>query len=621
MSAHGESDKTREFRDALEQLAKLRRFTGAPAVFWQSYLDALVAIGNARFGLIVRKKKGDGSAWRKVIASPANADGKGLSSFFTKVEDLCEAALEDGESVREISPHEDGSWDSGVAVRLDTGRIAEQWVAVFLLSGVSPDQMDEAVKRLLLANCMPGDVQNFQIKNQNAGAAEDAKSVIDLVVMLDGKTRFLEMAMSFVNELAGQHRCERVTLGWIKRGYVRLQAISHSDKFERKMEVVNDLEKVMEEAFDQDEEIYFPPLDEETIITRDHARFSSSQGVKYICSIPLRVDDEPQGVVTLERSGESFVDDDIRLLRVTADLAAPRLADLRVRDRWFGARLASGCRRLLAKVVGPEKTWSKVMAAVGAIGLFVLLFGGMNYRVEAPFLLRTESVSFISTPYDGYISEVHAEVGDIFKSGDQLLSLDTRELLLEEAAASADLTRFLREEEKARAVNELAEMRISSARAEQARVQLDATQFRLSQAVIKSPFDAFVVEGDLKKRLGAPVKQGDVLFKIARLDQLYIEAKVDERDIHEIEVGAEMEIAFTSQPKHKFPATVILVEPVATTEQNENVFLIRARLDTAPEEWWRPGMGGISKVNSGRRTFFWIIFHRTIDFLRMFFWL
>ena len=36
------------------------------------------------------------------------------------------------------------------------------------------------------------------------------------------------------------------------------------------------------------------------------------------------------------------------------------------------------------------------------------------------------------------------------------------------------------------------------------------------------------------KRLGAPVRQGDVLFKVARLDRLYIECKVKERDIHEI---------------------------------------------------------------------------------------
>jgi hypothetical protein len=32
-------------------------------------------------------------------------------------------------------------------------------------------------------------------------------------------------------------------------------------------------------------------------------------------------------------------------------------------------------------------------------------------------------------------------------------------------------------------------------------------------------------------------------------------------------------------------------------------------------------MSGVAKLNVGKRTFFWIISHRTVDFLRMYFWL
>ncbi|NDV62881.1 HlyD family efflux transporter periplasmic adaptor subunit [Puniceicoccales bacterium CK1056] len=618
----GDFEKTDSFRDALEQLAYLRRFSGPPSEFWQAYLDALVTVGNARFGLVVRKRSSGDTDWRKVVASPANLGGEGLTKFFAGVEALCESALEDGEAKQEISSESgEGHTDMGLAIRLETGRSSEQWVAVFLLANTSATEADESIKRLLLANCMPADVQHYQTSNRAPGAASQAASVIDLVVMMDGKTRFLEMGMAFVNELAGQHHCERVSLGWEQRGYIRLKAISHSDKFEKKMQAVSELEKVMEEAHDQDEEIYWPPLDGETLITRDHEKFSESQGVKHLCSIPLRIDGEPVAVVTLERAGEPFLDEEIRLLRITADLAAPRLAELKRRDRWFGARWASGCREFLGKFLGPEKTWTKVLAIGGAIALAVLFFGGMNYRVEAPFLLRTENVSFLSAPFNGFIAEVDAEVGDVFETGQRLMSLDTRELLLDEAAAAADLSRFLREEEKARARNELAEMRIFSAQAEQARVQLETVRYNLSQAEIKSPFDAFVIEGELKKRLGAPVQKGDILFKVARLDRLYVESKVDERDIHEVKEGTMVEIAFASQPKQKFPAKVVLIEPVATTQNTENFFIVRAQLEEVPEDWWRPGMGGISKIEAGHRTFFWIIFHRTIDFLRMFFWI
>ena len=622
MTMPPDSDKTHSFQDALVELASLRRFSGPPTVFWQSYLDALVTVGTARFGLVARKRKNEDIGWRKVVVSPANLSGDGFSTFFGGVEALCDACLQDRHAQREIAPAKGGRHpDVGLAIQLETGRPSEHWVAVFLLSGISPESVNEAVKRLLLANCLPADVQHYQSSNRAPGAASQAASVIDLVVMLDGKTRFLEMAMTFVNELAGRHHCERVSLGWEKRGYVRLKAISHSDKFERKMEVVNHLEMVMEEAFDQDEEIYWPPLEGESIITRDHEKFAAGQGVKHLCSIPLRLDGEPVGMVTLERASEPFLEDEIRLLRITADLGTPRLADLNRRDRWFGARWASSSSEFLAKVVGPEKTWSKILAIGGAIGLGVLFFGGMNYQVEAPFLLRTENVSYLSAPYNGFIAEVNAEIGDVFKAGERLLSLDTRDLLLEEAAAAADLTRFLREEEKSRARKELAEMRIYSARAEQARVQLESVRYRLSQSVISSPFDAFVVEGDLKKRLGAPVQQGDILFRMARLDRLYVESKVSERDIHEVEVGSSVEVSFASRPGHEFPAHVVLVEPVATTVDTDIVFIVRSEFEVEPGEWWRPGMGGISKIQAGHRTFFWILFHRTIDFLRLFFWI
>jgi multidrug resistance efflux pump len=244
----------------------------------------------------------------------------------------------------------------------------------------------------------------------------------------------------------------------------------------------------------------------------------------------------------------------------------------------------------------------------------------MTYRVEAPFILRTENMAILSSPFEGYIEEVPARIGDPVVTGNMLLKLDTREWLLQEAAAAADLDRFTREAEKARAANELAQMRIAQAQAEQSRVRLDLVRHRIRQSAIVAPFDGVVVEGDLKKRIGAPVKQGDVLFKVARTDRMYVECSVDERDIHEIGDDATGEIAFASQPKLKFPMRIQRIEPVAQAADQDNVYVVRCAFGSPVEDWWRPGMSGVSKINVGKRTFFWILTHRTVDFLRMFFW-
>jgi hypothetical protein len=43
-------------------------------------------------------------------------------------------------------------------------------------------------------------------------------------------------------------------------------------------------------------------------------------------------------------------------------------------------------------------------------------------------------------------------------------------------------------------------------------------------------------------------------------------------------------------------------------------------VDGGPESWWRPGMSGLCKLEVERRSLFWILTHRTVDFLRLKLW-
>ena len=128
------------------------------------------------------------------------------------------------------------------------------------------------------------------------------------------------------------------------------------------------------------------------------------------------------------------------------------------------------------------------------------------------------------------------------------------------------------------------------------------------------------VEGDLRERIGAPVRQGEVLLKLARLDPMYVEGKVDERNIHLLAEGREGEIAFASRPNEKFPITVERIEPLAIPEEGGNIFLVRCRITAEDNAWWRPGMSGLCKIDSERRSYLWMLTHRTVDFLRMKLW-
>jgi hypothetical protein len=166
----------------------------------------------------------------------------------------------------------------------------------------------------------------------------------------------------------------------------------------------------------------------------------------------------------------------------------------------------------------------------------------------------------------------------------------------------------------------LAEMRIAEAMAEEATARLGTVRYRLAHATIRSPFAGVVVEGDLREHLGAPVKTAEVMLKVARIDTLYVEAEINERDIHEILGRTSGEIAFVSQPKLKFPVRIQTVEQAAMPKTEANVFLVRCQLEHAIESWWRPGMSGVCKLNVEKRSLLWILTHRTIDFLRLKLW-
>jgi multidrug resistance efflux pump len=213
------------------------------------------------------------------------------------------------------------------------------------------------------------------------------------------------------------------------------------------------------------------------------------------------------------------------------------------------------------------------------------------------------------------------EVGEEVEEGKLLLTLDTNDFLLEESAAIANQIRYLREAEKARAENTLAEMKIALALADQAKARLDLVRYHLSRAEVRASFRGVVVEGDLEELPGASVTKGDVLFKVSQIEKMYAELEVSERDIHEVSVGSSGEIAFVSQPQLEFPIILERIDPVAIAKKEEgNVFLVRGVFAEGIADWWRPGMSGVAKINAGNHSVLWILTHRTIDFLRIRFW-
>ncbi len=597
--------------EALARLEACRVFEGPLKEFWRKFVQTGAEIAQGTAARIVVRAQNE---WRLVSGWPDPREFP-VSMAGAAFNALAEQALAEGIAAAG-SP--DGMRPGLVVVAL-AGNTEELALLVVAVSPGIRENLLAAGSLLRLAADTPLlYLRQRQLEKSKRDLAHYAQA-LEVLAATNAHTRFLSVAMALANELAARLQCTRVSLGWNEGAYVRMKAISGTDRFEKKMDAVQRLEAAMEEARDQDEEILFPPGADSEAVTRDHAAYAQGEKVTGLLSVPVRIDGEPAGVITLERVGSGFSEYDAMAVRVIADQASRRLADLNASDRWFGARWARAARGWFARFLGPRQTWLKVAAVAGAAFLLFATFVPLPYRVNAKFIVRADALQYLPVPYDGYLGEVFVRPGDIVKAGDVLLKLDTSDLLVEQAAAIAEVRRYAAEAEKSEADRKLADFRASRALEAQSQARVDLVKYRLARSELRAPFDGVIVEGDLRERIGAPVHAGDVLIKISQLTGLYVEMRVPERDIDLVADSKGAEVAFTTRPEDTFAVTIARIEPSAVADREGNSFVVRGQI-RAKADWLRPGMSGVAKIAAGQRSLLWISTHRLVDFLRLKLW-
>lgn len=440
-------------------------------------------------------------------------------------------------------------------------------------------------------------------------------------IRLGEETRFMQAALLLCNELAARYDCDRVALGWLQGPYIRLKALSHVEQFDARMEAAQQLESVMEEAFDQDERVNWPADKDGGRVTRTHEQYARAQGVGHLLSVPLRVGDRPEAILTLERLARPFDADEAWEIDLVGQAVSSRMDVLQRTDRWFGARALAATKRFFGRLWGVEHSLAKLVGVLLAATVLVLIFVDWPYRVEGAFTLRGEDVRFVPAPFDGYLKSARVDIGDAVTKGQVVVELDRNELILEQAMVAADLHRYASEVDKARGLGKLADMRIAEAQRDQSEARLELVGKQLENASVRAPMDGIVVEGELKENLGAPLRKGDMLLKVAALERTYVDIEVDQADIHEISEGSGGEMAFVGRPDLYFPLTVERIDPVAQPMEGRNVFRVRARHTGPVPAWWRPGMGGTAKIDVEERPLIWILTHRSVRYLQRVLWL
>lgn len=177
-----------------------------------------------------------------------------------------------------------------------------------------------------------------------------------------------------------------------------------------------------------------------------------------------------------------------------------------------------------------------VTCGAAAVLLAVLAWWPMPSRFRAPGVLQAEEYSKVFTSTPGVVKELLARSGEAVTQGQSLLRLESRELELELAAATAELARAVAEEERAltRNVAELAPIRARRA-VQEKRVQ--RIQERQRSLVVVAPHAGTWVAPQLEQSIGQWFPRGQPVGEIVQDAEFRFTAVISQEDAANLFTG------------------------------------------------------------------------------------
>jgi multidrug resistance efflux pump len=451
---------------------------------------------------------------------------------------------------------------------------------------------------------------------------ERVQAAIDVIATALDEPSFRASCASLSAELAARLECDRVSIGFVGRNRVKVVALSHSAHFDRRMKVMADLGRAMEEAIDQGQAIAFPAPEGQIAAARAHAELIRQGHAAHVLTIPLTDAGAPVGAIALERASDvAFDDRTIELCTAIAVAVGPILNAKRRDDRLLITKGFESLVRAAHVVLGPGYLGRKLLVLlVAALGVYLAVAEG-QFRITADARIEGSIERQIVAPFDGYIATVHARPGDRVTTGTVLATLDDRDFALERVRWIAERQQRQLEYEQALAESKRPALNLIRTQMDRADVEIALREEQLRRARLVAPFDAYVAKGDLDQAIGSSVQRGQTLFELTPLDDYRIVLFVDERDIAHIAMGQEGALVASAVPERAIPFVVERMTSVSEPGDGQNRFRVEAVLrDRTDIDRLRPGMSGIGKIAVDERRLLWIWSYKIVDWVRLRVW-
>lgn len=295
------------------------------------------------------------------------------------------------------------------------------------------------------------------------------------------------------------------------------------------------------------------------------------------------------------------------------------------------APVVANLLRLLPKALpGPQRArvavaWERlgrepqaVLAGI-LLGLAAVMLWPVPMPVEAEAEVAPKVRRVVSAPFDAVLRRAVAKAGQEVAEGQVLAVLDERELRWQLADAAARRSRALRQAEMALKEDRVAEARAAELDAESHAQQERLLADRLARLEVRSPLQGVVLEGDLERVEGAPLRAGEPMFEIAPMDPVIVRMFLSQADVAFVAPGQPAAARFESMPGRKWEGRVGRIFPKARERAGEAVFVAEMEMAN-PDAALRSGLKGRATVSTVTRPRCWAFLRGAWNWIEMRIW-
>ncbi|MHC4481452.1 MAG: HlyD family efflux transporter periplasmic adaptor subunit, partial [Planctomycetota bacterium] len=356
----------------------------------------------------------------------------------------------------------------------------------------------------------------------------------------------VEMAQVMVERARTAFGAQRVSVGFVRRGKVAVTAVSGEDILDRRSNFVRLIQAAQTEVLVSGEPGLYSasaePEERAGQVARNpqHERLARASGADAVYSVPLRKEGDLVGVWTLEFSDATPLSAEARqVVDVASGQIGPLLFLAQQNDRGLIRRAGAGTAALARGVLGREHTWRK-LAGIALIGLVVLgALGRVDFNVTGSCRLEPSFRRVYAAPFDTTIESAPVRPGDTVAEGQVIVEFDREELELRLREVQSNLASAEKEMSTYLARQEMSKYAEARARREALAAEIELLELHISRAEVRADFPGIVIEGDLTRHIGRPVRMGEQLIEVAPLDTLLLDVEVAQRDVGYVQEGQE----------------------------------------------------------------------------------